>query len=129
MQGPAVSGGSGVTWLILLAGLGYVGYLLLRKRPASARPFVPRPSFGGKTLSGNTRFRNPLNGYEEEIGTPWIWCLLFGCIYFAARGVWTHAVAAALLAVFTVGLSWLIYPAFARGIIETHYLRKGWQPV
>jgi hypothetical protein len=128
MQGPAVSGGSGVTWLVLLAGLGYVGYLLIRKAPASPRPFIPRPSIRGRPLS-STRFRNPLNGYEEDIGTPWIWCLLFCCIYFAVRGIWSHAVAAALLAIFTCGLSWLIYPAFARGIIETNYLRKGWQPV
>jgi hypothetical protein len=76
-----------------------------------------------------TRFRNPANGYVEEIGAPWIWCLLFGCIYFAARGIWTHAVAAFLLALFTWGLSWLIYPFFAREIVEHHYLRRGWIPV
>jgi hypothetical protein len=75
------------------------------------------------------RFRNPANGYEKEVGTPWIWCLLFGCIYFAVRGIWTHAAAGVLLAVFTFSLSWWIYPPFARRIVETHYLRRGWLPV
>ena len=60
---------------------------------------------------------------------PELWCLLFGCIYFAAKGIWTHAVAAFLLAIFTLGLSWLIYPLFARQIVRTHYLRRGWQQV
>jgi hypothetical protein len=72
---------------------------------------------------------NPANGNEEDIGTPWIWCLLFGCIYFAVRGVWTHAVAALLLAVITAGFSWLVYPFFARAAVERHYFRKGWLPV
>lgn len=75
------------------------------------------------------RFRNPTNGYTEEAGAPWLWCLLFGCIYFAIKGIWTHAVAAFLLALLTAGFSWLVYPFFARGIVEKHYLRNGWIPV
>lgn len=72
------------------------------------------------------RFRNTSNGYEEEVGTPWIWCVLFGCIYFAVRGIWTHAVAAMLLALLTGGFSWLIYPLFARRTVQTHHLRRSW---
>jgi hypothetical protein len=33
------------------------------------------------------------------------------------------------LAFLTFGISWLIYPFFARRIVETNYLRKGWVPV
>ena len=74
-------------------------------------------------------FRNPTNGYTEKVGTPWLWCLLFGCIYFAVKGIWTHAIAAFLLALLSGGLSWLVYPFFARGIVEKHYFRTGWIPV
>lgn len=75
------------------------------------------------------RFQNPANGYEEEFRHPGLWCLLFGPLYFAVRGVWTHAIVSALLAMGTVGLSWLIYPFFARRILETSYLRRGWYRV
>lgn len=43
-----------------------------------------------------------------------------------ARGVWTHAVVGFLLAIFTWGLSWFIYPFCANRIMRTHYLRRGW---
>ncbi len=71
-------------------------------------------------------FKNPVNGYVESVSMPWLWTLLFGCIYFAVKGIWTHFVASLILASCTSGLSWLIYPIFARSIVQTHYLRKGW---
>ncbi len=74
------------------------------------------------------QFRNPTNGYVEEVRHPFLWCLLFGTIYFAVKGVWTHAAASLCLAVLSVGISWLIYPFFAKRIIERHYLRLGWIP-
>ena len=74
-------------------------------------------------------FRNPVNGYIEKVDHPGLWCLLFGCFYFAAKGVWLHAVMAAILAFMTVGISWLVYPFFASKIIETYYLRLGWEKV
>jgi hypothetical protein len=72
------------------------------------------------------RFRNPMNGYEESVGLSWLWCLLFGFLYFAVKGVWTHAVVSFALAFLTAGLSWFIYPFFAKGIVEKSYLQKGW---
>jgi hypothetical protein len=98
-------------------------YLLVRA-PRSA--LAPAAGPARPTIRA---FRNPANGYVEPIGTPWLWCLLFGCVYFAVRGVWTHAVGAALLAIVTGGISWLIYPLFARQIVETQYLRRGWLAV
>lgn len=70
------------------------------------------------------RFENPANGYVEKVTAAPLWCLLFGCVYFAVKGVWTHAVAA--LAIFTLGISWLVYPCFVTQIMRTHYLRRGW---
>jgi hypothetical protein len=72
------------------------------------------------------RFENPANGYVEEITAAPLRCLLFGCVYIAVKGVWTHAVAALALAIFTLGISWLVYPFFATQIMQTHYLRRGW---
>jgi hypothetical protein len=79
--------------------------------------------------SGIIRFRNPANGYEEDVSLAWLWCLLFGGFYFALKGAWAHALIGFVLALFTFGLSWLIYPFFARRIVEKHYLRMGWQRV
>jgi hypothetical protein len=40
---------------------------------------------------------------------PFLWCLLFGPVYFAAKGVWLHALIALLAALATMGLSWMVY--------------------
>lgn len=37
--------------------------------------------------------------------------------------------AALVLAILTCGISWLIYPFSAPGILRKHYLQKGWIPV
>lgn len=75
------------------------------------------------------KFKNPANDYVEEVSTPWLWTLFFGCFYFAVKGVWTHTVVSFFLAVFTSGLSWLVYPFFANGVMRAHYGRKGWKEV
>jgi hypothetical protein len=74
------------------------------------------------------RFRNPSNGYEEKVGEAWLWCLLLGPVYFAAKGIWFHAAASLLLAIGTGGISWFIYPFFANWSVRKHYLRNGWVP-
>jgi hypothetical protein len=72
------------------------------------------------------RFRNPANGYVEELADPGLWSFLFGAFYFASKGVWTHAVIGLVLAMPTFGLSCLIYCFFATGIMRKYYLSKGW---
>ena len=91
---------------------------------ASNAPASRRPYFAPK--KGVLQFQNPENGFIEEVANAPLWVLLFGGIYFAVKGVWTHAVAGILAAFCTCGLSWLIYPFFADQIMRTHYLRKGW---
>lgn len=72
------------------------------------------------------KFKNPSNGYIEEVSSmSWLWVLLFGTIYFAVKGVWTHALVSFVFAVITAGVSWLIYPFFTSGIMRKHYLKKG----
>ena len=77
-----------LTLLLIFAICGFVLFLIFApsthathpsRHSAQTSPY-PRPL-------NIQRFRNPANGYEEEVGTPWIWCLLFGCIYFAVRGI------------------------------------------
>lgn len=75
------------------------------------------------------KFRNPLNGYEEKARCPWLWCLMFGSLYFAVRGIWSHAVISLVFAVTTGGVSWIIYPFFASGIVRKNYLRRGWEQI
>jgi hypothetical protein len=85
-------------------------------------------SNAGRNSSALTasRFRNPANGYEEDASSSWLWCFLFGPLYFALKGIWTHAAFSAGLAILTCGISWLFYPFFAKSIIRRSYLRKGW---
>lgn len=75
------------------------------------------------------RFRNPANGYEENVGLSWLWCLLLGPIYFGAKGMWFHVLLWLLLFFLTAGISCLIYPFFAKAAVRKHYLHNGWVPV
>ncbi len=73
-----------------------------------------------------TTFENALNGHRVEVGTfgPFIWTLIFGALYFLLKGSIKHFLLSIILAVFTVGISWLIYPFFAPGILRNMYLVK-----
>jgi hypothetical protein len=86
---------------------------------------TPPPGKTARTMG----FVNPVSGRVERLESVWLWVLLFGWLYFAAKGVWFHAVAGLLLALCTGGLSWLVYPFFARRIMRAHYRRRGWQPL
>ncbi|MFZ1989932.1 MAG: hypothetical protein WAW96_09190 [Alphaproteobacteria bacterium] len=70
------------------------------------------------------RFRNPANDYEESTNAAWLWCLLFGPLYWLVKGIWSHALLQLVLSCFI--LPWLVYPFFAGAIVRSHYLRKGW---
>lgn len=72
------------------------------------------------------KFRNPQNGYVVEINHSGFWTLVFGCFYFARHGAWGFALIAFVTALFTCGISWLIFPFFGKKIIRDSYLRKGW---
>ena len=76
-------------------------------------------------------YEHPANGYREVGGTTfsWLWCLLFGFFYLAIKGAWGHAAVALVLAVITLGWSWLAYPFFAKHIVDTSYLKRDWRLV
>lgn len=74
-------------------------------------------------------FKNPQNGYIEKSDLCWLWCLFFCFFYLAYKGAWLHAIAGFFLALITAGISWLVYPFFAKNIVRKAYLRRGWQEV
>ena len=78
-----------------------------------------------------TAFKNPDNGHVEKAGgaLSWLWCFLFGPIYWAVKGVWRHAVANLAFAFLTVGLCQFVYVFFTYLILRNHYRKIGWQEV
>ena len=74
-----------------------------------------------------TTFIHPSNGFKVEIRAPRTWTFLFGPLYFASHGVWSHVFISLFAAVFTGGLAWFVYPFLAPGILEYAYLRNGWK--
>tara|TARA_B100000768_G_scaffold116398_1_gene107730 strand:- start:420 stop:653 length:234 start_codon:yes stop_codon:yes gene_type:complete len=72
-------------------------------------------------------FEHPGNGYQESITNfAILWCLVFGSLYFAYKGIWRHFVLSLVIGLFTFGVSWFIYPFFAKNIIATQYRKNGW---
>ena len=76
-------------------------------------------------------FENPVNGFRKDVHLmfAFLYCLMFGPLYFIVQGNWRHAAASLVLATITGGISWFIYPFFIRRITETHYLRMGWRRI
>ena len=60
------------------------------------------------------KFKNSQNNYIEKVSSPfsWLWVFLIGPIYWAAQGIWRHAVVHLILALITVGIAHFIYPFF-----------------
>ena len=76
------------------------------------------------------QLENPSNGYRETVSRfTWLWALIFGALYFAYKGIWRHFVIGLILGVCTAGISWLIYPFFAKGIVVKSYQKQGWREV
>lgn len=73
------------------------------------------------------RFRHLRSGEVIEFQTPvWGPVLIFGSFYFAYKKVWFHAFLSAGLAILTTGLSWFIYPFFAKSGIIWWAKRNGY---
>ncbi len=76
-------------------------------------------------------FENRFSGFRKDVVIPaaFVFCLIFGPLYFAVQGNWRHAIAAAVLAAVTDGVSWLIYPFFIRRLTLAHHERTGWRRI
>jgi len=84
------------------------------------------------------KFRNPNNGYVEDISVPWLWTLLFGGLFFIANGLAAQGVVWFLLAVISFGLMGLpafavmiivniVYAILASQLLRSSFLGKGWE--
>jgi hypothetical protein len=78
-----------------------------------------------------TSFEHPGNGYRVQVndGSAFVWTLLFGGFFFLVRGSVRHFFIGLILGACTFGLSWLIYPFFAAGILRTMYFERGYREV
>jgi len=129
LQNSPPSPGAGlIQTVILFTVIGAILYLLLRrKRTPSAATKVTTQAV--PTYHPERSFRlhlvNPTNGVRRQT-IPFLWTLIFGGFYFIAHGIWTHALISIVLAIPTFGVTWLIYPFFAKSIVLNHYLKMGW---
>ena len=68
---------------------------------------------------------HPTSGAKRAILGPlhWLWCLLFGFIYYASKGMWGPAV----ISFFTVNGLLLVFPIMNKGLVRKHYENLGWK--
>jgi len=72
----------------------------------------------------HARARNAASGVEREVlgGLHRLWCLLFGWIYYAFKGMWGWAV----LSFVTFNGLVIGFPLYNRTIVRKSYEDKGW---
>jgi hypothetical protein len=75
------------------------------------------------------RFKDPKSNTIIEIKHPKLWTLIFGSFFFAKHRAWFHTIISAILAIFTGGISCIIYTFFGAWIIRNAYIAKGWVEV
>ena len=77
------------------------------------------------TPSGN--LYHPINKHPQAIFTGFSWpCLFFGFFWFLSKNMWAWAVISFLTAIFTWGISNLIFPFFANSQYQNYLLNKGY---
>ncbi len=55
----------------------------------------------------------------------WLWCLLFGFLYYLGKGMWVMAIMSFL----TLNGFFVVMPILNRRIVRAHYLRAGFRVV
>lgn len=79
-------------------------------------------------MANMRKFVHPVTGQKVWVETfaCWLFCSLFGSFYFLFKGIYKHALLSFGLAIVTAGISWLIYPFFAPGIVRHSLEEKGY---
>ncbi|MGP7794531.1 hypothetical protein [Sphingomonas sp. CLY1604] len=102
---------------------------------------LPRPRQFFNPRQTAAIYEDPATGWRE--GVPhlaWLWLLLFGGFYLAARMVWRPMIFMAiviLISLLIFGLFalvvmigfWILASTQAQRIFREHYLRKGWYEI
>lgn len=68
---------------------------------------------------------HPTSGAKQTIlgSAHWLWCALFGWIYYLSKGMWGIA----LISFVTMNGLLVILPIMNRGLVRKHYENKGWR--
>ncbi len=86
------------------------------------------------------KFRNPANNHEEAPSTPWLWTILFGGLYYIAKGLVAPLIIWFVIVIFLYYLFGepatlfviilnFIMATLSGSLIRSSYLRKGWQEI
>lgn len=90
---------------------------------------------------GTSVYKNPHNGYEESVDLGDIFlAILFGPLYFAAKGVWGWAIIMSTFSSFLLlvpfyqtalmaVIPYILIGFSAGNILNVHYQRLGWKKV
>lgn len=70
-------------------------------------------------------FIQPNNNHKVHNDLAPLWCFLFGSFYFLYKGATKHAIISLVVAIFTGGIAWFIYPFFASSLVENSFLERG----
>ena len=65
------------------------------------------------------------SGVTRRILGPlhWLWCFLFGCLYYVAKGMWGIA----LISLLTLNGFLVILPIMNKLLVTRHYENLGWK--
>ena len=68
--------------------------------------------------------KHPVSGASATIlgSAHWLWCFLFGFMYYAAKGMWGMMI----ISLFTANGLFLILPIMNRSLVRRHYENQGW---
>lgn len=88
-------------------------------------------------MKSEVKFQPP-DGYAQGVNwTAHMWCLLFGPLWLAYRGIWKHVLLWVLAGIVMGSLGGIklaiiptiFYFVMAPKILEKHYMQKGWKRV
>jgi hypothetical protein len=82
-----------------------------------------------------TTFRNPANGYEEDVTLgSFVGALLFGLLWFMVNGLWSHALIQFVLVIICIAFPpltmvmffvWIGYAIVAKELLSNKYRKMG----
>tara|TARA_Y100001970_G_C14226295_1_gene855892 strand:- start:2096 stop:2617 length:522 start_codon:yes stop_codon:yes gene_type:complete len=87
---------------------------------------IPTDSTAQVSLKSN-QWQHPISKEIITISNAaWLWALLFGGFYLAYKGHAGQGILWIILALFTVGIAWVVLPFMVKGILEKDLIKNGW---
>ena len=68
--------------------------------------------------------QHPTSGVKIKIlsDSHWLWCFLFGWLYYASKGMWGIAV----ISFVTINGLLIVFPIMNRKLVRNYHERNGW---